>query len=116
MKKFDNFVNYDIAITLPKNIEWSEYEKELNSVADGSQYLNFKVPNLPKYTKVGNKCYLVYRDYIVGWMEITGLVKNDFICSTTGKHWDGNFIQRSGKFNRIEPIPMKGFRGFKYMK
>ena len=26
----------------------------------------------------------------------------------------GKFIQRSGEFFKIEPIPMKGFQGFRY--
>ena len=49
-------------------------------------------------------------------MKIVGLVKDDFNCTTTDKHWSGNFIQRSGKFNHITPIPMKGFQGFRYIK
>lgn len=33
---------------------------------------------------------------------------------TNGKHWEGNFIQCSGKFHyRKEPIGCKPLRGFK---
>ncbi len=82
---------------------------------NSEEVLNFKVSNLPKNTKAGNKCYMVYRGFIIGWMKITGLTENEFTCTTTGKKWKGKFIQRSGKFNNIEPIPYKGFQGFRYM-
>jgi hypothetical protein len=107
---------YDIVITVPSIINWNDYNKELKAVEDESNVLNFKVKNLPIKTSIGNKCYVCWRGNIVGWMKISGLVNNNFICSTTGKHWTGNFIQRTGSFNYLEiPIPMKGFQGFRYI-
>lgn len=99
----------DIIITLPSNIEWSNYQKELELVKHGDHVLNFKVSNFPKNTKVGEKCYLVHRSYIVGWMHIFGFSEKDFICSTTHKNFTGKFIERSGHFYKIDPIPIKGF-------
>jgi len=117
IKTFENmFEPQDIVITLPSTIDWNDYQKELKKVEDDSQVMNFKVSNLPTKTSIGSKCYLCYKGNIIGWMKIVGLVKNDFDCSTTEKHWNGNFIQRSGKFNSINPIPMKGFQGFRYIK
>ena len=103
----------DIIITLPRDIKWSEYEKELAAVKDYSNVLNFKVNHFPK-TEIGSKCYLVHQGNILGWMEIVGLSENEFTCEITGKKWAGKFIQRSGPFNKIQPIPMKGFQGFRY--
>jgi hypothetical protein len=40
------------------------------------------------------------------------LKEYNFKCSTTGREWTGKFIQRTGKFFEIEPIPMRGFQGF----
>jgi hypothetical protein len=105
----------DIIITLPKSVKWSDYEKELKVVDDFSEVMNFKVNHFPK-TKIGSKCYLVYNGYIIGWMKIVGMSEKEFNCSTTGKKWNGKFIERSGPFHKIEPIPMKGFQGFRYMK
>ena len=42
----------DIIITLPSNIEWSDYEKELDAVKDESQIMNFKVPFLPSSNQI----------------------------------------------------------------
>lgn len=109
-------VKKDIIITIPKNIKWEDYEKELEKVKDWKSVLNFKVSALPINTEVGKKCYLCYNHHVIGWMKIVGLVENDFECSTTGKKWKGKFIQRSGPFHSIQPsIPMEGFRGFRYI-
>ena len=104
----------DIVITIPKSIKWSEYEKELSAAADGDT-LNFKVNFLPK-TSVGNKCYVCYNNQVIGYHVISGLSKKTFKCTTTGNDWSGNFIERTGIFHRIEPIPMRGFQGFRYFK
>lgn len=106
-------MNRDIIITIPRSISWDEYQKELDAVKDGSSVMNFKVNHFPK-TDIGSRCYLLYDGAIRGWMEIVGLSEDDFTCSTTGKKWKGKFIQRSGPFHKIEPIPMKGFQGFRY--
>lgn len=106
----------DVIITLPKSVKWEDYLKELKAVEDGKQILNFKVNHLPK-TNVGNRCYLVHNGFIIGWMKIVGLKNKSFTCGTTGRKWEGNFIERSGKFNYLnDKIPMKGFQGFRYFK
>lgn len=103
----------DIVITLPSNIDWQDYEKELEKVKDESQVMNFKVPFLPK--RQPQKVYLVYKGNVVGWMKCCGMLdRKSFDCTTTGKHWEGKFIQRTGEFHKIEPIPMKGFQGWRY--
>ncbi len=103
----------DIIITVPKSIVWSEYQKELDAAANG-ETLNFKVNGFPKTMK-GNKCYICYAGNIVGYHIISGMSEKEFQCTTTGNMWKGKFIERTGKFNKIEPIPMKGFQGFRYM-
>ena len=104
----------NIIITIPSKIDWEDYQKELKDVEDRNLILNFKVSNFPKETNIGNKCYSVYKGFIIGWMEIVGMSEGNITCETTGKKWEGKFIQRSGKFNYIEPIPMTGFQGFRY--
>lgn len=106
----------DIVVTLPAKVKWEDYEKELEQVKDGEMYLNFKVPNLPKESGVGAKCYVVHKGFVRGWMKIVGFsCEEDFFCEFSGKYWEGNFIERSGEFHYLhEPIPMKGFQGFRY--
>jgi hypothetical protein len=104
-----------LIVTLPSRIDWKEYEKELRKAANYKYVLNFKVGNFPKGIHKGDKCYVVHDGYIMGWMEITGFSEEPFKCSTTGKQWDGKFVQRSGPFHYLkERIPYKGFQGFRY--
>lgn len=105
-----------IIITLPKSVKWDDYKRELEAVEDYSQVMNFKVSNLPKDIDSINRCYLVHDGYIRGWQKVVGCAKGtDFECTTTGKNWSGNFIQRSGPFHYLDtPIPMKGFQGWRY--
>lgn len=116
VKLFTEFVQNteprDIIITIPKSIKWSDYQKELQA-AEAGEIMNFKVNNFPK-TKVGNKCYVLHDGSIKGYMVISGLSEKDFTCTTTGKEWVGKFIERTGKFYPITPVPMKGFQGFRY--
>ena len=112
----ENLINepQDIVITIPSTISWADYQKELNAVKDYSQVMNFKVSNFPKKTKVGSKCYLCYKGYVIGWMKIVGMEEKEFTCTTSGKQYKGKFILRSGPFNKIAPIKMTGFQGFRY--
>lgn len=103
-----------LLITLPSSIEWNDYEKELKTVEDESQVMNFKVPFLPKNIKDIKRVYLVYKGNIVGWQKFVGTSEQPFKCTTTDKKWDGKFLQRTGPFHKIEPIACVGFRGFRY--
>lgn len=117
MKTFENFDTYsDIVITIPSSIKWEDYQMEIDDALKNNYVLNYKVSSFPKRTRKGNKCYLVYNNNIVGWLPIIGFEEKEFTCQTTGKKWMGKFIVRGPQFTRIEPIPMKGFRGFRYFE
>ncbi len=102
----------DIIITLSKNILWEDYKKELKAAENGYS-LNFKVNNFPN-VNIGEKCYLLHDGFIRGYMIISGLSEKEFDCTTTGKKWRGKFIERTGEFHYINPIPMRGFQGYRY--
>ena len=105
-----------ICITIPKSIKWEDYQKELAAVEDESQEMNYRIPTLPKDVQVGDKCYICHDGYIKGWMKISFIGKRDgFQCTTTGENWDdGYYVSRTGKFHYLkEPIPMKGFMGYR---
>lgn len=106
----------DIIITIPKSIKWEDYQKELKAVESCEQTMFFKVRALPKNMSVGDRCYLCHNGFIVGYMKITWFgIMDGFQCTTTGIPWtQGNYIGRSGKFYPIDPIPCKGFQGFRY--
>lgn len=108
----------DICITIPKTTNWNDYQRELAAVKDGKQVMLFRVPNRPKNVNKGDKCYLCYNGNIIGWMTVVDVIHSDgFKCTTSGNNWpEGWYVARSGEFHKIEPIPMKGFQGIRYMK
>ena len=112
----ENENNLAVCITIPKTVNWEDYQKELDAVADETHEINFKVPSLPTKVKVGDRCYLCYNNQIVGWMKISYLGEKRFKSTVGGKYWNGLFISRTGKFNKLDnPIPCRGFRGYKYI-
>lgn len=107
----------DIVITLPQEIEWADYQRELDAVADWGGVLNFKVANLPCEEVIDGKCYIVWRGFVRGWMQIVGFGERVFTCEVTRKVWSGKFIKRSGPFHRLEePLEMRGFQGWRYFE
>ena len=106
----------DWVITIPKTVKWEDYEKEIEAVKDGSQTMWYRVPGAPSVAK-GDRMFVVWNGFVRGWMNVTGTkLRPSFICSTTGKEWkEGWYVGRSGEFHRIDPIPMKGFQGYRRM-
>jgi len=101
-------------ITIPKTVSWSDYKKELATVADGSSVMNYKSRYIPKGMKVGDRCYLVWDGRVRGWMKITGIEDRTkpWTCTTTGNQWPaGKYIQRSGPFHKVDGPEYTGFRG-----
>lgn len=107
-----------IAVTLPASVEWEDYEAEIAGALYRNEVLNFKVSAFPRHgIGPGSRCYVVWRGYVRGWMEICGFSDESFTCTTSGKDYSGKFIQRSGPFHYLEgKLPeMKGFQGFRYV-
>ena len=101
-------------LTIPKSVRWEDYQKELETVADGSSVMNYRTRYFPKGMKAGDRCYLVWDGQVRGWMKIVGLVdaNTPWRCTTTGKTWPaGKYIQRSGPFHEVDGPAMVGFRG-----
>lgn len=65
----------------------------------------------------GDRCYVVHKGQVRGWLEITGTVhwRHGFKCSTTGAFWKpGNYIQRSGPWHPIsDGRKIRGFQGIR---
>lgn len=109
----------DWVITLPKTVEWEDYEKELDLVKNWGHVMNYRVARYPLDLKHGDRCFLVWRGMVRGWMQISGFFRypEGFMCSTTQTQWKaGNYIQRSGPFHWITPVEMRGFQGIRRMR
>jgi len=109
----------DWVLTLPRTVEWEEYQKELTVVKSGVQVMNYRLPYRPK-AQAGDRCFLCWRGKVRGWMRVTGVMVINkggyFSCTTSGAIWgSGHYLQRSGKFYVVDGPVMKGFRGLRRM-
>lgn len=109
----------DWVVTLPQTVEWEDYEKELKAVEKskypGDPVMNYRLPYKPK-AQPGDRCFVVWRGKIRGWMNIVGVqhYPEGFQCTTTGNFWKpGWYLQRAGWFCEQDGPEMKGFRGLR---
>jgi len=108
----------DVLITIPKKVKWETWLKECEAVAkDPGATLNYRVARMPKGITSGKtKCFVVHDGFIRGYHVIYDAIwRDDFICQTTGTEWKaGYYLIRKGCFYPIEPIPHRGFQGWRY--
>ena len=57
-----------LIITLPEQVNWSDYCVELYKAEKHRKKLNFRVYDFPVGITKGDKCYVVHRGMIIGWM------------------------------------------------
>jgi hypothetical protein len=103
-------------VTIPKSTKWEDYEKELKAVEDEGLVLNYRVRYMPKGIDIDDRVYIVHDGMVRGFHPLLGIKNwpNGFVCETTGTEWPpGIYLQRTGRFYRIDPIPMQGFRGLR---
>lgn len=106
----------DWMITLPQSVEWSDYTQELLAVERWSEVMNYRVRYVPKELKRGDRCFLVWRGKVRGWMEIVSvrdLPAGQLTPVVEHRKPAGKYIQRSGPFHVIEGHEIKGFRGIR---
>ena len=109
----------NITITIPKS-EKDNWVNDIEQLKNKNVKLHFKIPFLLKNTKKGDKCFVIIDNKIIGYHTIDDIgFKDEFICSTTKKHWPaGYYITRSSNsWNKLNnPIESKSHRGVHYTK
>ncbi len=96
-----------------------EHEEEVAEAArqKGDKVFYFwKVSRKPKNLEIGDKCFFVWGDAIRAYHEVLGFSEN-MVCQVTGIYHPGVCIVLDPAIHNIDhPIPMKGFRGYRYKK
>lgn len=109
----------DIIVTTPKNsVHNAKLEAEECKKAGGGTYFRL-FHSTPKVSK-GDKIWYVEDDHIRGYCVVDYIMTNNgsIVCSTTGKKWSGKcaVYMDASTWKWIRPLPMKGFRGYRYFK
>lgn len=108
----------DIVVTIPKkesaNIEKEEEWAEENK--DTAAICFWKVSNEPRKLNAGDRVYFVENGMITSY-NIFKYCDWDLTCEVTGREWPGlNLVMEIPTAILKKPVPMKGFRGFRYME
>jgi hypothetical protein len=108
----------DIVVTWPKSRTLDDYVTELAKAKDDGKVINFRVANRPN-VQPGDRCYMVHDGAIRGWTKVLEVRRSRIVVNVkTGEHMaPGLFIVRDPEWHALdEPIPMKGFQGFRYYR
>ena len=113
-----------LIITIPKTVKWETWLQEARDAEESGGALLYRLGVWgcsfgPLAGQI--KVFVVHDGAVRGYHLVENrreLVMNSqgFTCATTGKQWPAGFyLVRRGHFHPLEqPVPMTGFRGFRY--
>ena len=107
----------NIVVTTPKSeMKNSRREAEECIAAGGGYYFRRFGVHKPKGLMKGTKIFYVEDGYLRGYGVVERVVNGSQQCNTTGRDWGtGIFaVIPANSWKWIEPIPMKGFQGWRY--
>jgi hypothetical protein len=114
----------DLVITWPKTRPLYSYLRELSKAQDAGELINYRIARPPsdewrlQLAYRSARCFIVHDGFIQGYNRIRGIEEkgeNEVTDPITGAFWpSGWYIVREPEWHPIEPIPMKGFRGWRY--
>lgn len=108
----------DIVVTWPKSRSLQSYLDELERADREDKLINFRISSIPKEDVT--RCFMVHDGAVRGYTNVLKVdiyQRGEIRDPITGHAWpDGIYITRDPEWYPIEPIPMKGFQGFRYFK
>lgn len=113
----------DIVATWPKTKLLKSYLEALEEAVKDNQLINFRVSRIPawKYGALWDRdarCYMVHDGFVRGYNRIkfaTFRNASEVKDVDTGDFWpEGYYIVREPLWYPVEPVPMKGFQGWRW--
>jgi len=106
----------DIIVTTPKK----DLENAQAETDSGEPYWFRRLPHKPVHLNIGDRVFYLSDGCIIGFARLLNIEEkpNGMQCSTTGKIWPPGWylIIDAYSWTDIQPIPCRGFQGFKYFK
>lgn len=107
----------DVVVTWPKSRPLESYLSELKRAERDGEVAYYSVRG-DVQTKEGERCFHVHDGAIRGYLIVRKVVfipEGSLIDNVTGQHFpSGFYIERDPEWHPVDPIPMQGFRGFRY--
>ena len=105
----------DIVVTTPKSEMLNAAAEAAQCLRDEGGYYFRAFQRLPTNVQSGCRVYYVENGAVRGFALVERIEAGRFKCETTGRCWSGwNLLMRADSWKWIEPIPMRGFQGWRY--
>lgn len=117
----------DIVATWPKKRPLQSYLDALAAAEASGQTINFRVAILPKWDlraladrpdRHTPRCYMVHDGAVRGYNEISCATErgDNEVVNPEGGYWPaGRYVVRDPAWHAIEPMPMRGFQGWRWV-
>jgi hypothetical protein len=101
-----------IAVRLDSSVMWRAYEDEFDKVSGWTRSMSFILPFAPVTVQQGDRCWCVYEDRIMGWIEIDRIDKSR---SRNGMKLPP-LVFVSGPFHYVYPLSAVRFGAMTYIE
>lgn len=124
----------DVVVTWPKTRPLESYLMELGRAVKRGLQINYRVARPPRWEDAHEdhgwigwdygvkhpRCFMVYNGFVRGWCRIDGVcwrMEGRVLDPATGSFMRaGWYIVRDPEWHSIEPIPMRGFQGWRWFE
>lgn len=114
----------DLILTWPRTRPLDSYVEEMKRAERLGQVVNFRVHNKPTLKVQGDdweRAWMVHDGKVRGYSHIVEIAERGIgevlrvQSDPRGGYWPpGVYVVREAIFFQVEPIPMRGFQGFRY--
>jgi len=110
----------DIVVTMPKNQMANAAREAQDCIREGggAYFRRLAPPHAHKPpVETGDRVFYVEDGYLRGFAVVRDVLCSERSCATTGTHWpSGWYVAMDAKtWKWIKPIPMIGFRGYRFL-
>jgi len=107
-----NTTQKGIAVRLDSSVLWRTYEEEFDKVSGWTRSMSFIIPFAPVTVYPGEKCWCVYEDRIMGWIEIDHIDRE----RERGGRKLPPLVFVSGPFHYVFPLSASKFGAMTYIE
>lgn len=113
----------DVVITWPKTKRLDDYLRACTGAWMRHEDINYRISKPPHFefgafAERPGRVYIVHDGFVRGYHELKFVIYRDDheVLSTEGKgYWPaGWYLVRNPEWNEVDPVPMRGFQGWRY--
>lgn len=112
----------DLVITWPKTRNFEDYMTACTGAWMRHEDINYRISKPPSFefgahAERSGRVYVVYDGFVRGYHELKYVIYRDDheVLAVDGGFWPaGWYLVRDPVWYEIEPVPMRGFQGWRY--